>query len=314
MDTLRQLQNFQGLMQVYTGINKPVVQGLQKLWKDIPGKYLTILNTCYQLMTQDHSSLVYRNTLKDLKPPCVPYQRIILSDLTVIEEEPDYIRNEGKIVNWEKMSCLGLVFSDILKCQKVSYKFKSNKKLLEYLGNITVFATIAYNQESLLQLLQISEAKSAQRQRKKSSSPQPKLLKFHLSKLVQNKDLYNKFRAFLATKRQESLLDFLMQVNTYYQTAYKDKPSVCGAAKRIFRTFIDDNKSDSFIQFNRDITSRIKSNMRDVTLSSRDIFKEATTHVKWQLKNLYNAFIKKKDPKRRKSMEVTRRKRISWEL
>jgi len=120
-EMLRTLNNLQGVMTVYSALNMSSVQRLHDTWKALPSKYTTLFENITHLMSPAYNYKTYREMLKNSSPPLVPFQGVYLTDLTFMEEAPDYLDKD--IVNFRKMMLVGDVLNDVQKFQQVKFVF-----------------------------------------------------------------------------------------------------------------------------------------------------------------------------------------------
>jgi hypothetical protein len=73
----------------------------------------------------------YRNNLKKIPLPYIPFEGLFLQDCTFIEENPDYI--EDNVINYEKMTMLRRVLHTLKLVQSAPYKFKQSGFIADYL-------------------------------------------------------------------------------------------------------------------------------------------------------------------------------------
>jgi len=110
------LSNFNTLMEILGGINLRPIQRLKQTLSFLPEKYQTILKSLEYVMENRYNYKTYRESLKERKPPVLPYLGVFLRDLTFIEEgNPTF--TEKLIVNLEKMKLITTVISDIQEYQ-----------------------------------------------------------------------------------------------------------------------------------------------------------------------------------------------------
>lgn len=72
--------------------------------------------------------------IAEAKPPVIPFQALVLKELTFIEENADRIPDSGWI-NFEKMSLLGKVITTIAQQQVSPYKFNEVEPIMQYIKN-----------------------------------------------------------------------------------------------------------------------------------------------------------------------------------
>jgi RasGEF domain/RasGEF N-terminal motif len=118
---LRALNNFNGIMEVLAGINNSAVRRLKKTWAELPKATLDVFARIEALMSHQGNFCDYREKLHSIKPPCVPYIGVYLTDLTFIEDGyPDFTHN-GELINFKKRLKLASVIEELQQYQKDDY-------------------------------------------------------------------------------------------------------------------------------------------------------------------------------------------------
>eukprot|EP00013_Stygamoeba_regulata_P020832 CAMPEP_0177646488 /NCGR_PEP_ID=MMETSP0447-20121125/9799_1 /TAXON_ID=0 /ORGANISM="Stygamoeba regulata, Strain BSH-02190019" /LENGTH=664 /DNA_ID=CAMNT_0019149021 /DNA_START=429 /DNA_END=2423 /DNA_ORIENTATION=- len=117
------LRNYHGVMCVYAALNMGSIQRLSSTWKEISERHLRKMSEIERVMDSSGNWKIYRELTKDPTPPLVPFQGVMLSDLTQLEEIPDRCEGSGH-VNFDKMNLLGGVLSFLEKCQSADYPFE----------------------------------------------------------------------------------------------------------------------------------------------------------------------------------------------
>ncbi|KAJ5068117.1 ras guanine nucleotide exchange factor i-related [Anaeramoeba ignava] len=119
---LRALNNFNGLTSVLAGLNNAAVYRLKHSWSSIKLNYQQTLESLKNQMDSSGAYKTYRELLKNVNPPCIPYLGIYLTDLTFIEDGvPDFI---GNLINYTKRSQISKVILNIQQYQQKSYEFQ----------------------------------------------------------------------------------------------------------------------------------------------------------------------------------------------
>ncbi|KAH3767006.1 cell division control protein [Pelomyxa schiedti] len=85
-DALEELQNFNALMEVVSGLTNSCVFRLKKTWAGISPLHNKMWESIRELTDGAKNNQVLRNRIKSLHPPCIPYLGIYLTDFTFIEE------------------------------------------------------------------------------------------------------------------------------------------------------------------------------------------------------------------------------------
>ncbi|XP_065324988.1 son of sevenless homolog 2-like [Gordionus sp. m RMFG-2023] len=102
MLVLNDLNNFNGLLEFISALNSAPVYRLNQTFQQLPPKLIKFYQDMCELMLDKHFKL-YREKLKSIDPPCVPFLGIYMSDILHLEEgnpnfitAPDKNTNEGK--------------------------------------------------------------------------------------------------------------------------------------------------------------------------------------------------------------------------
>lgn len=126
--------NYNGLMQVISGLNLHVVQRLKLSWKSVSAKHMQVFAQMNDFMDPKCNWQNYRANLASKPLPLLPFQGLHLTDLTFIEEMPDKMPNG--VINFEKMSQLGKIFQEVRRCQGALYNFEPIFEILKLIKEI----------------------------------------------------------------------------------------------------------------------------------------------------------------------------------
>ncbi|KAL6053479.1 RasGEF domain containing protein [Balamuthia mandrillaris] len=120
---LRKLNNFNSLMAVLAGLNSSPVHRLKHTRQGIPQRWKETYEELEQLMASKHAFKWYRETLRFAELPALPYLGVHLSDLTFIDENPNFIVGENgtKLINMKKRKLVYTVISKLQTFQDVPY-------------------------------------------------------------------------------------------------------------------------------------------------------------------------------------------------
>ncbi|KAJ5074401.1 guanine nucleotide exchange factor [Anaeramoeba ignava] len=130
---LRTMNNFNTLMAVIAGLNSSAIFRLKSTWSQVPQKIYDIYQSFVDLMDSKSSYKNYRQYLKKIIPPCIPYLGIFLTDLTFTEDgNPDKI---GNLINFFKRKLIYDVIIEIQQYQQVSYNFQSIHQIFMLITN-----------------------------------------------------------------------------------------------------------------------------------------------------------------------------------
>eukprot|EP00002_Diphylleia_rotans_P000841 TRINITY_DN1044_c0_g2_i2.p1 TRINITY_DN1044_c0_g2~~TRINITY_DN1044_c0_g2_i2.p1 ORF type:complete len:942 (+),score=200.02 TRINITY_DN1044_c0_g2_i2:261-2828(+) len=155
-EQFKELNNFQLLMAVISGLNTSAVHRLKFTREEIPKRSMEVFTSLEELMSSESSFKRYRETLHNCQPPCMPYIGIYLTDLTHIEDgNPTII--DGQI-NFEKLKLVFRVISEIRQYQYGTYGFPKSSTLAPFL---TLLPHL--DDDSMYQISTLREPRGAER-------------------------------------------------------------------------------------------------------------------------------------------------------
>jgi len=131
---LRELGNYNGVMEIIGGLNSFVVSRLQNTWALVPQRFVTAFSDLNQLMESRSNYRDYRISMKERRGPVVPYLGVILRDLLFIEEGNKNYNGDPKdlVINFEKVHLIGEVLSQVRRQQEAMYPFDAIPALQNY--------------------------------------------------------------------------------------------------------------------------------------------------------------------------------------
>ena len=80
------LQNYSSLMAILSALQSAELDRLKYTWERIPEEYNETFSDLKQIMNMSLNYRQYRDTLRKIKPPAVPYLGVLLQDLTFIDD------------------------------------------------------------------------------------------------------------------------------------------------------------------------------------------------------------------------------------
>lgn len=132
---LVKINNFNGAMEVLSAFNLHIVTtpAMQNDWKAVPSKYMALLKEASNLMNPRQNYGSYRELLKTVKAPCIPFVSLVLRDVIHVEEQEETFV-EG-VVNNEKMSRISRIYSEVIKYlpPEDGYAFSEDLNVTRYL-------------------------------------------------------------------------------------------------------------------------------------------------------------------------------------
>uniref|UniRef100_A0AAQ5XH77 Ras protein-specific guanine nucleotide-releasing factor 2a n=1 Tax=Amphiprion ocellaris TaxID=80972 RepID=A0AAQ5XH77_AMPOC len=140
-DICRCLNNYNGVLEITSALNRSAIYRLKKTWAKISKQveYFSIrplsIKKLISIKCVDH----YKKNLLSLKclcnPPCVPYLGMYLTDLAFIEEGTPNFTEEG-LVNFSKMRMISHIIREIRQFQQTPYRIEHQAKVLSFFHRI----------------------------------------------------------------------------------------------------------------------------------------------------------------------------------
>jgi len=146
-DKLYELNNFNGVFSITAGLGLSSIYRLKKTWTGVSEEFIKTYDKFKALMSNKNSFETVRNRIKQVKPPCIPYIGLYLTDLTFIEDgNPKFIKvnenteKEKKLVNFFRSQCFAGVIRDMQTYQKERYIYEEVKELRDALCNFKIIS------------------------------------------------------------------------------------------------------------------------------------------------------------------------------
>eukprot|EP01028_Stygiella_incarcerata_P008190 TRINITY_DN349_c2_g1_i1.p1 TRINITY_DN349_c2_g1~~TRINITY_DN349_c2_g1_i1.p1 ORF type:complete len:2015 (+),score=552.66 TRINITY_DN349_c2_g1_i1:127-6171(+) len=136
-DALRQINNYNGVNEVTSGLNNASIYRLKQTWTLIPSQTKSKFDELDKLVQHPYTNL--RKALQSSNPPCVPYVGVYLTDLTFIEEgNKDLVPGpSGELINLNKRRKVAKVLLDMRTYQQTPYHFEEIEALAHYIRSIS---------------------------------------------------------------------------------------------------------------------------------------------------------------------------------
>lgn len=129
-----QLKNYSTLIQIVAGLTMTPVFRLRRTWETISQKNLSILSYLGTLMSPTKNYITYRDMIKNISPPCVPFIGVYLTDLTFIGDgNPDHLKENHEQINFDKRRKSAAVMIEMQSFQSMPYHLISVQSILDYL-------------------------------------------------------------------------------------------------------------------------------------------------------------------------------------
>jgi len=133
-DRCRSLNNFSTLMQIIAGLNSTPIYRLRRTWETIPQKTLTLFSQLGAVMSPTKNYAAYRDTIRNMAPPCVPFVGVYLTDWTFIGDgNPDQLREKPHQINFNKRQKAAELIVQIQSYQSLPYQLSPMPAIVKFL-------------------------------------------------------------------------------------------------------------------------------------------------------------------------------------
>ncbi|TIC09657.1 ras GEF [Wallemia mellicola] len=137
----RSLNNFSTMAGIIAGINSPPIRRLKRTWDQVSQKALNIHQSLDTTIDSTKNFANYKQLLRNINPPCVPFLGVYLTYLTFITDgNPDFLKDAERggqqltsppgggsgslpLVNFAKRQMAADLISEIQQYQATPYNF-----------------------------------------------------------------------------------------------------------------------------------------------------------------------------------------------
>ncbi|KAJ1303388.1 hypothetical protein OPQ81_011580 [Rhizoctonia solani] len=118
----RALHNYSSMAALIAGLNSPPIRRLKRTWDSVPAKFTAILDDVESTLDSGRNFTAYKQRLKTIDSPCVPFLGVYLTVLTFIQDgNKDFIDKEKGIINFGKRQKAAEVIREIQSYQAKQY-------------------------------------------------------------------------------------------------------------------------------------------------------------------------------------------------
>uniref|UniRef100_A0A8C7ZGP2 Rap guanine nucleotide exchange factor 5 n=1 Tax=Oryzias sinensis TaxID=183150 RepID=A0A8C7ZGP2_9TELE len=130
-------RNLNCFFAIFMGLNAAAVSRLSHTWEKVPGKFKKLFSELEAITDPSLNHKAYRDSLKKMKVPKIPFLPLLLKDITFIHEGNRTFHNN--MVNFEKLHMIADMFNPF---------FKSSSEVRAYIDCLHVID----NQQTLFEL------------------------------------------------------------------------------------------------------------------------------------------------------------------
>jgi len=134
-ESCRDYHNYNGIMEICSGLHMSAIQRLKKTWKYVPKKFLNTLVCLTEIISNRSNYKSYRDALSSCgDKPAVPFIGVMTKDLTFIEDgNDDMDDSDNTMYNFDKLRMVSEVLMELINFQKRGYNFAPVPAIQSYL-------------------------------------------------------------------------------------------------------------------------------------------------------------------------------------
>lgn len=121
----RQHNNFSSMMAIISALSSATIHRLKKTWVLVSEKTMFVLENMKRIMNSSRNFNEYRDIIRLVIPPVIPFFGVCLTDLTFLEDaNSDYLHEDSNMINFSKRMKSADIISRIMRYQVVHYPFQ----------------------------------------------------------------------------------------------------------------------------------------------------------------------------------------------
>jgi hypothetical protein len=132
---LRALKNYNGIMELLSGLNASAIHRLKLTWACLSSKQTEVFQD-FNTFTTGHNFKNLRNALHTLQPPCIPYLGMYLTDLTFINDGIPLYLPESCLINFDKCRKVSSSVLEIMQYQQTPFCLHPVEDIQSYLAQL----------------------------------------------------------------------------------------------------------------------------------------------------------------------------------
>lgn len=117
----QQLQNYATMSTISSALNSSPILRLRKTWEQVHPRAKHQLDQLTRIMDSNKNFSSYREIIRNLNPPCIPFLGVYLTDLVFIQDgNPDFLK-DSHLINFGKRHKTAEVIKKIMIHQSMPY-------------------------------------------------------------------------------------------------------------------------------------------------------------------------------------------------
>jgi hypothetical protein len=140
----KEIGNYNSVMEIMSGLGNAGIFRLKAAWEEIPARSKQLHAEMKQLVSPDGSFRQFRESLKALNPPIIPYIGVYLTDLVFINDgSKNYLSGSNgaptQLINFTKCQRVAQIIASIVQYQQTAYNFLNLEVAQDFLNRLEVW-------------------------------------------------------------------------------------------------------------------------------------------------------------------------------
>ncbi|KAI5285285.1 hypothetical protein KEM54_000689 [Ascosphaera aggregata] len=131
-DRCGKMNNYSSLMTIISALATAPIDRLGRTWCQVSARTMATLERLRTLMQTTKNFALYRQTLHNVNPPCIPFLGIYLTDL-IFTEDGIPSTADNSMINFSKWRKTAAVIQEIQQFQNGTYQFQPVPELQEWI-------------------------------------------------------------------------------------------------------------------------------------------------------------------------------------
>ena len=191
-DTMRQLQNFDGMKSIITALLSVVVFRLKASWEILSTENKMLFNELSTLCSEENNFAELRKVMKIATPPSIPFIGSTLTDL-IYTNDGNKTGDDKEKINFYKLRGIGNLVKEIQMKQNTFYEMEVAPNVREYIENMKIIT----NEDEMFDISQKNEPKVDLKTLDLSKKP-------YKSEVAKYKDLSKEYKKKLKKLQSEN--------------------------------------------------------------------------------------------------------------
>jgi son of sevenless-like protein len=130
----RMLNNFNTCMAILSAFDNGSIGRLKRTWEMISARTMQILQNIRRVLGANRNFAEYRELIRKVNPPCLPFLGIYLQDLTFIEDgNTNFLKKTDDLINFAKRMKTADIIRDLQQYQSTQYMLNSVPEIQEFI-------------------------------------------------------------------------------------------------------------------------------------------------------------------------------------